>query len=58
LGVFTRTAGTPPVHDRLGIGIAEVEYPRLSTLDAAVALLAATTQPHQPEETPGSGVTT
>lgn len=31
------------VHDRLGIEIPEVDYPRLSTLDGAVAYLASKT---------------
>jgi len=37
------------LHDRLGIEIPEVDYPRLYTLDGAVAYLASKTDASRPE---------
>lgn len=37
------------LHDRLGIEIPEVDYPRLYTLDGAVAYLASKTGANRPE---------
>ena len=37
------------LHERLGIEIPEVDYPRLCTLDGAVAYLASKTRANRPE---------